>query len=69
MPLPTDTQLSLLGCSHIGSAIQSKTKKAMVIRMSAETLDAIGAFSGQPQLDFVFGPNPVRMVIAPTALS
>ena len=61
MPLPHNTALSLLGYSRPGDAVQSKPKQAMIIRMSAETLDALESFPNHPQMEFELGANPVRL--------
>jgi RNA polymerase II elongation factor ELL len=58
MPLPINTTLSLLGASRPGDALPSKPKKAMLVRMSSEILDAFEA-SAQPLVQFEFGENPV----------
>ena len=62
MPLPTAGPLSLQG-PRPGDAVPSKPKQAMIVRMSAETLDALGAFPTQPKMDFEFGVNPVRLSV------
>jgi len=59
MPLPVNSTLSLLGASRPGDALLSKPKKAMLVRMSSETLDALEASISQPQLQFDFGESPV----------
>ena len=59
MPLPGNRTLSLQGHSKPGDALPSKPKQAMIVRMSAETLDALEAFPNQPPMEFVFGRNPV----------
>ncbi|KAH0828047.1 hypothetical protein J3R83DRAFT_3697 [Lanmaoa asiatica] len=55
MPLPDSTPLSLQVSSN---AVQSKPKRAMIVRMSAETLDALEAFPNHPPMSFEFGDNP-----------
>ncbi|KAF8134447.1 hypothetical protein EV363DRAFT_1323555, partial [Boletus edulis] len=55
MPLPDSTCLSLQVNSN---AVQSKPKRAMIVRMSAETLDALEAFPNNPSLSFDFGDIP-----------
>ncbi|KAN0091339.1 hypothetical protein V8E55_004905 [Tylopilus felleus] len=55
MPLPDSAQLSLQVNSN---AVQSKPKHAMIVRMSAETLDALEAFPNHPPLSFDFGDHP-----------
>jgi len=59
MPLPANGTLSLQGHSKPGDALPSKPKQAMIVRMSAETLDALEAFPNQPPMEFAFGRNPV----------
>lgn len=59
MPLPDNGTLSLQGHSKPGDALPSKPKQAMIVRMSAETLDALEMFPHQPPLQFAFGKNPV----------
>jgi hypothetical protein len=54
MPLPTDTPLSLQGFS----AAQSKPKQAVVVRMSAETLDALDALPAGAKIEFEYPSNP-----------
>lgn len=61
MPLPPNTTLSLHGYSKPGDTVQSKPKQAMIIRMSAETLDALEDFPNQPPLQFEFGDTTVRL--------
>ncbi|KAH7888931.1 hypothetical protein F5I97DRAFT_1925479 [Phlebopus sp. FC_14] len=58
MPLPDNTPLSLQVPSNLGNAVQSKPKRAMIVRMSAETLEALEAFPNQPQMQVEFGDNP-----------
>ncbi|KAF7428344.1 hypothetical protein PC9H_007565 [Pleurotus ostreatus] len=58
MPLPANGSLSLQGHSRPGDAVHSKPKQAMLVRMSAETLEALSNFQNQPQMDFEFGDNP-----------
>jgi RNA polymerase II elongation factor ELL len=58
MPLPINSTLSLLGASRPGDALPSKPKKAMLVRMSSEILDALEA-TAQPLVQFEFGENPV----------
>ncbi|EGN99749.1 hypothetical protein SERLA73DRAFT_179932 [Serpula lacrymans var. lacrymans S7.3] len=55
MPLPGDGVLSLQGLSRPGDALHSKPKQAMIVRMSAETLEALEAFPNHPPMDFEFG--------------
>ena len=56
MPLPDSAPLSL---QVNPNAVQSKPKRAMIVRMSAETLDALDAFPNHPPLSFDFGDLPV----------
>lgn len=59
MPLPDTAHLSL----HVRSnALQSKPKRAMIVRMSAETLDALEAFPNHPPMSLDFGDNPVSIL-------
>ncbi|KAF9227150.1 hypothetical protein BS17DRAFT_878158 [Gyrodon lividus] len=58
MPLPGGAPLSLQVQSTLASAVQAKPKHAMIVRMSAETLEALEAFPNHPQMSFEFGDNP-----------
>ncbi|KAL4073800.1 hypothetical protein V8B97DRAFT_1936433 [Scleroderma yunnanense] len=58
MPLPDNGPLSLHVHSSLGNAVQSKPKQAMIIRMSAETLEALESFPNHPEMHFDFGDNP-----------
>ncbi|KAG6335958.1 hypothetical protein ID866_3134 [Astraeus odoratus] len=58
MPLPTGGPLSLHVHSSLGNAVQSKPKQAMIIRMSAETLEALESFPTHPEMNFDFGDAP-----------
>ena len=58
MPLPINSTLSLFGASRPGDAFPSKPKKAMLVRMSSEILDALEA-SAQPLVQFDFSETPV----------
>lgn len=58
MPLPDSGPLSLHVHSSLGNAVQSKPKQAMIIRMTAETLEALEAFPNHPEMHFDFGDNP-----------
>jgi hypothetical protein len=62
MPLPANNTLSLQGYSRPGDTVHSKPKQAMIVRMSAETLEALEVFPQQPQMDFEFGDNPVCFI-------
>ena len=59
MPLPANAVLSLHG--HVGHAVpeQAKTKQAMIVRMSAETFEALEAQPNPPKVEVEFGDNPV----------
>lgn len=59
MPLPANTVLSLQG--HVGHAVpeQAKPKRAMVVRMSAETFEALENQPNPPKLEVELGDNPV----------
>jgi RNA polymerase II elongation factor ELL len=59
MPLPGNGVLSLQGHSRPGDTLHSKPKQAMIVRMSAETLELLEAFPNQPPMDFQFGENTV----------
>lgn len=65
MPLPGNGTLSLQGPSRLGDAQQSKPKQAMLVRMSAETLEAL---EDHPKMEFEFGENPVSAVLPARAL-
>jgi hypothetical protein len=54
MPLP----VAINGTISL-QAPQPLTKRAMIIRMSDETLDALAAYPVQPPLQFEFGDTPV----------
>ncbi|TFK44650.1 hypothetical protein BDQ12DRAFT_673329 [Crucibulum laeve] len=54
MPLPINGTVSLLGSSRPGESTQPK--QAMIVRMSAESLEALESSPGQ--MDFVFGDQP-----------
>ncbi|KAI0339830.1 hypothetical protein BDW22DRAFT_546547 [Trametopsis cervina] len=58
MPLPANGVLSLQG--HVGPGVteQSKPKQAMVVRMSAETFEALEAQPALPKVEVEFGDNP-----------
>lgn len=56
MPLPGTGPLSVH--SSLGNAVQSKPKQAMVVRLSAETLEALESFPNHPEMHFDFGDNP-----------
>lgn len=58
MPLPSGTPLSLQGHSRPGDTVQTKPKHAMIVRMSAETLEALEDLSSSPVMNFEFGDNP-----------
>lgn len=62
MPLPVAVNgtISLLGSARQGDAPQPLTKRAMIIRMSEETLEALAAYPAHPPLQFEFGDSPVR---------
>ena len=56
MPLPSNGVLPLQGYSKPGDTQYSKPKQAMIVRMTAETLEAL---ENQPKMQFDFGNNPV----------
>lgn len=60
MPLPVAVNgtISLLGSARQGDAPQPLTKRAMIIRMSEETLEALAAYPAHPPLQFEFGDSP-----------
>ncbi|KAG2154367.1 uncharacterized protein EDB93DRAFT_1081312 [Suillus bovinus] len=58
MPLPSGTPLSLQGHSRPGDTVQTKPKHAMIVRMTAETLEALEDLSSNPSMNFEFGDNP-----------
>ncbi|KAH9176514.1 hypothetical protein EDB89DRAFT_1938444, partial [Lactarius sanguifluus] len=57
MPLPVAVNgtVSLQGSARQGDAPQPLTKRAMIIRMSEETLEALTAYPAHPPLQFEFG--------------
>ncbi|KAJ6609829.1 hypothetical protein B0H10DRAFT_450286 [Mycena sp. CBHHK59/15] len=55
MSLPANVKLSVQGHSRPGDTLHSMPKQAMVVRMSAETLDAL---QETPHMEFSFGPEP-----------
>ncbi|KAK7057265.1 hypothetical protein R3P38DRAFT_2840283 [Favolaschia claudopus] len=55
MSLPTNVKLSVQGHSRPGDISQSAPKKAMIVRMTAETLDALQA---NPHMRFTFDSEP-----------
>ena len=62
MPLPVaiNGTISLQGPTRQGDTPQPLTKRAMIIRMSEETLEALAAYPAHPPLQFEFGDTPVR---------
>jgi len=61
MPLPVaiNGTIALQGPTRQGDAHQPLTKRAMIIRMSDETLEALAAYPAHPPLQFEFGDTPV----------
>lgn len=61
MPLPVaiNGTISLQGPTRQGDVPQPLTKRAMIIRMSEETLEALAAYPAHPPLQFEFGDSPV----------
>ncbi|KAH9948660.1 hypothetical protein B0H21DRAFT_805422 [Amylocystis lapponica] len=57
MPLPGNGTLSLQGQGRPGDTLYSKPKRAMIVRMSAETFEALEGFPNQPKMEFEFGEN------------
>ncbi|KAI6040202.1 hypothetical protein EDC04DRAFT_2894202 [Pisolithus marmoratus] len=60
MPLPDTSPLSLHVHPSLGNAVQSKPKQAMIVRLSAETLEALESFPNHPEMHFDFGDSPER---------
>ena len=63
MPLPVaiNGTIALQGPTRQGDAPQPLTKRAMIIRMSEETLEALAAYPTHPPLQFEFGETSVRI--------
>ena len=63
MPLPVaiNGTIALQGPTRQGDTPQPLTKRAMIIRMSEETLEALAAYPAHPPLQFEFGDTPVRI--------
>lgn len=61
MPLPVaiNGAITLQGPTRQGDAPQPLTKRAMIIRMSEETLAALASFPAHPRLQCEFGDSPV----------
>jgi hypothetical protein len=61
MPLPVaiNGTIALQGHTRQGDAPQPLTKRAMIIRMSEETLEALAGYPAHPPLQFEFGDSPV----------
>lgn len=55
MPLPVNTTLTLQGHTRLGEGIAAKPKRAMIVRMSEETLDALQKLSSGERMEFEFG--------------
>lgn len=70
MPLPVaiNGTISLQGPTRQGDTPQPLTKRAMIIRMSEETLEALAAYPAHPPLQFEFGDTPVRTHLHTTLL-
>ena len=60
MPLPTNGPLSLQNNPIAGQTAPTKPKRAMIVRMSQEVLEALEDPSAASQLEFDFGSAPVR---------
>jgi RNA polymerase II elongation factor ELL len=62
MPLPiaVNGTISLQGSARQGDAPQPLTKRAMIVRLSEETLEALAAYPAHPPLQFEFGDTSVR---------
>ena len=64
MPLPPDSTLALLPHTNPGELGHSKPKQAMIVRLSADTLDALQSYNGdKPLLDFEFADIPVATLL------
>lgn len=61
MPLPVaiNGTIALQGPTRQGDAPQPLTKRAMIIRMSEQTLEALAAYPAHPPLQLEFGDTPV----------
>lgn len=59
MPLPANGTLSLQGHAGPGVTQQSKPKQAMIVRMSAETFEALESQSNPPRIEVEMGKRPV----------
>lgn len=61
MPLPVASNgtIALQGPTRQGDAPQPLTKRAMIIRMSEQTLETLAAYPAHPPLQFEFGDTPV----------
>ncbi|KZT21389.1 hypothetical protein NEOLEDRAFT_757032 [Neolentinus lepideus HHB14362 ss-1] len=66
MPLPSDVRLSLQGPARPDDAVQSKPKKVMLVRMTAETLEALSDHPNNPRMDFSFAPGNTGIYIGDT---
>jgi RNA polymerase II elongation factor ELL len=60
MPLPPNGTLSLQGHAGPGGTDASKSKQAMIVRMSTETFEALETQPNPPKLEVEFGDSPVR---------
>ncbi|RDX47879.1 hypothetical protein OH76DRAFT_1441121 [Lentinus brumalis] len=58
MPLPVESTLSLIGLPAEGDALYSRPKHAMIVRMSAETFDALDQLGDSKKMEVQFGDNP-----------
>jgi hypothetical protein len=70
MPLPVaiNGTIALQGPTRQGDAPQPLTKRAMIIRMSEQTLEALAAYPAHPPLQFEFGDTPV-CILHPALIS
>ena len=59
MPLPVNTTLSLQGHTRPGESIASKPKRAMIVRLSEATLDALQQLAVGERMEFEFGAKTV----------
>jgi hypothetical protein len=60
MPLPPDCILPLFAQPSPSEMVSAKSRQAMIVRMSAETLDALELAA--QSMDVEFSDNPVRLL-------
>jgi hypothetical protein len=68
LPVPLNGTISLQGPTRQGDVPQPLTKRAMIIRLSEQTLEALAAYPAHPSLQFEFGDTPVRIHPQPAPL-